>query len=55
MLRKFIVFFLAFFVLGFALQMILNKGDQEVTAILIKTFISGLVAAGVFVLITKNR
>lgn len=55
MLKKFVIFFLAFFVLGFALQMILNDGEQEVTAILLKTFASGLVAAGVFVLITKNR
>ena len=55
MLKKFVVFFLAFFIMAFLLQMFIMDPDQEVSAILVKTFISGLVAAGVFVLITKNR
>ena len=55
MIKKFLIFFLAFFILAFLLQMFVLKVAQEVDAILIKTFISGIVAAGVFVLITKKK
>ena len=55
MLRKFLVFFLAFFILAVLLQVVVFKSDQEIIIVLTKTFISGLVAAGVFLLITKNK
>ena len=55
MLKKFLIFFLAFFIMAFLLQMFVLKADQDVNVILVKTFISGLVAAGVFVLITRNK
>lgn len=55
MLRKFLVFFLAFFILAVLLQVLVFKSDQEIIVIMTKTFISGLVAAGVFLLITKNK
>jgi regulator of protease activity HflC (stomatin/prohibitin superfamily) len=55
MLRKFLVFFLAFFILAVLLQVLVFKSDQEIIIIMTKTFISGLVAAGVFLLITKNK
>ena len=54
MIKKFLIFFLAFFILAFVLQVFVLKVDQEINTILVKTFISGLVAAGVFVLITKK-
>jgi len=55
MLRKFVLFFLAFFIMAFVIQMFIMKSDQEIVAILVKTFISGLVAAGVFLFITRNK
>jgi len=52
--KKFLIFFLAFFVMAFVLQVFILDADQEINAILVKTSISGLVAAGVFIFITKK-
>lgn len=55
MFKKFLIFFVAFFIMAFVIQVFILNADQEMNAILVKTGISGLVAAGVFVLITKKN
>ena len=53
--KKFIFFFLLFFGLAIAIQLLILKTDQPINSILVKTFVSGLVAAGVFMFITRNK
>lgn len=53
--KKFIFFFLAFFALAIVIQLLIFETDQPVNSILLKTFLSGLVAAGVFMWITRNK
>jgi len=53
--KKFLIFFLAFFVMAFVIQVFILDADQELNSILVKTGISGLVAAGVFAFITKKN
>jgi len=53
--KKFVFFFLAFFALAIFIQLFIFETDQSVGSILLKTFLSGLVAAGAFMFITRNK
>ena len=55
MLPKSLLFFLSFFILAALLQLVVFKTEQDIIIVLAKTFISGLVAAGVFLIVTKSR
>jgi len=54
-LKKFALFFVAYFVLVMIIQTVIFPGDEPMQAIIFKNFVSGLIASAIFTYITRKK